>query len=95
VKINKSKVVHERVGEAQIRDLITGAKIIFFLGFGYREENLEILKAQELLTDDKEIFGTALGFYDREIHNIGRLLNKSRKPLIENIDCLTLLRKYL
>ena len=80
---------------------IKEAKRIYFLGFGYAEENLKLLKIPEVLSKGQKIFGTALGFYEEEIIRTkfklnGKWVNNFHSDMIlENCDCLSLLRKYL
>ncbi len=93
------------------KKLIIDAKRIFFLGFGYAKENLEILGLPANLNSKQEIYGTALGMTDKEINDLKRsiFLNSSgNKPTIPaeifvqeekikigKLDCLQLLREYL
>lgn len=90
----------------EAHDLIQNAKRIFFLGFGYAKENLEALKINQLLSDEQNIYGTALGFTSREIQEVQNIFleairskgisGTARSDIrIENLDCLNLLRKYL
>jgi hypothetical protein len=103
------KVIYEAQDTAEVQEahkLIEKAKRIFFLGFGYAKENLDVLRVPELLRDEHEIYGTALGFTSREIEKVQRtflervrakgITGTTRRDIrIENSDCLTLLRKYL
>jgi len=99
------KIIHERDKQPsrELEVILKNAKRIFFLGFGYAKENLEILGIPNLINiDDKQIYGTAFGLFDKEIDEIRRDLSEKyrknplyRNPRIENCDCLTLLRKYL
>ncbi|GBD88338.1 hypothetical protein BMS3Abin03_02273 [bacterium BMS3Abin03] len=87
--------------DEEINNLIREAKKIFFLGFGYAEENLKILKIPEQLEKGQKVFGTALYFNEEEIlrtkHRLnGKYVSNFHKDMIiEKCDCLTLLRKYL
>lgn len=75
------------------------AENIYFLGFGFDEENLMAL---DYLKDfsGKKIYGTALGKSDREIIIIkSRMieLNDQISPddiILENCNCIELLKKY-
>jgi len=103
------KIVHEKgenpkLGEAQ--ELIGKAHRVFFLGFGYAEENLDVLGIPEVLEEVQQVFGTAMGFTKREITGVESLfegigidkkksVNIHRSVSIEDLDCLALLRKYL
>ena len=75
--------------------LIFQADRILFLGFGYDNQNLEILKIPEIL-ENKEVYGTAYNKTNSEIIHIKNKLGFSRKRSeIHNYDCLTLLREHL
>ena len=79
---------------------IKDAKRIFFLGFGFAKENLEVLSIQDNINSMQKIYGTAYGSTKREIFKIKSFFSKthaSNKPnlIIEDCDCLTLLRNYL
>jgi hypothetical protein len=73
---------------------------VFFLGFGYAKENLEILKIPQILNSLQKIYGTALNFTKREIESVKGIFPQSFPPYaptvyIDNVDCLMLLREYL
>jgi hypothetical protein len=97
------KIVHEegdnpKLEEAQ--ELIRQADRIFFLGFGYAEENLNALGIPDVLEDVKQVFGTTLGLTNKEKTEIKSLFktdinNKLRSVYIQDMDCLSLLREYL
>jgi hypothetical protein len=95
------RVIHERTNQDidAIKDLISGAKRIFFLGFGYAQENLEALDLPNAFKKDQQIFGTAIGFTEKERRDIIKKLRRPKiitEPIIEiKMDCLTLLREYL
>lgn len=107
--IENLQIIQEAKGNPELEEarlLIQKAKRIFFLGFGYGEENLNLLSIPELLSDHQEIYGTALGFTAREIEKVQRaflegirakgITGTTRRDIrIENSDCLTLLRTYL
>ncbi len=92
-------------GKAQveeIKEILSAAQRIFFLGFSYAKENLEAIGLNNLLSKHQYIYGTAVGFKDREVSNIKTLLRKMNPALqdhhikVENeLDCLGLLREYL
>lgn len=89
----------------RIRGQIAKARRVFFLGFGYHRENLEILGIPDVLCDEQYIYGTALGFTDKEIKRVRENLNENfpRKlrdpahpnPTIKPINCYGLLREHL
>jgi len=87
---------------AEAHELINKAQRIFFLGFGYARENLEILNIPTVLRENQQIYGTALGCTTKEINDIKSYLSVSHdgKLLRHNVqihdwDCLRLLREYL
>ena len=90
----------------EARKIISNAHRVFFLGFGYAEENLDVLGIPEVLEEVQQVFGTALGFTKREITGVESLfrgigfdkkksVNIHRSVVIEDLDCLALLRQYL
>ncbi len=101
------KVVHERNPSedylAEIKTVIKKATRIYFLGFSYAHENLEILGLPTLLDGNQEIYGTALNFTKKEIMETREYLRKNfkiRDPQLENpriidVDCRMLLRDWL
>jgi len=99
---DKLRIIYEKNENPvfeEAHELIRKAKRIFFLGFGYAKENLEILKIPEIIRDEQKIYGTALNFTKKEINSIQytfphRLLLSSYVH-IKNMDSLGLLRKYL
>lgn len=100
------KLINERYDDKdylkKIMVEISKAKEIYFLGFAYRKENLDILGVPGCITNDHRVYGTAFGVPENEIAENKVLLAKNfdhvRKgydlPHIEDIDCYTLLRKY-
>lgn len=96
------RIVHEEIPSnlSHIIGNITNGKRVFFLGFGYAPENLEILKASGNQTMGQEIYGTALNFSDMEILRTEKKLVENLKsnglsPRMKNMGCLELLREYL
>ena len=91
-------IIYEAEDTPEVKEahnLIQKAQRIFFLGFGYAKENLEILQIPNILVSQR-IFGTALGFTSREITKISSQHKKqSYKPEIKSWNCLRLLREYL
>jgi hypothetical protein len=102
---NNIKVIYDRTGSdlTIIKDQISKAKRIFFLGFGFAKENLEALGIPELLTGDQKIYGTAFGMTEKEITSVRKTLSQNFKtkdprlnnPIIKDINCYELLREYL
>jgi len=103
------KIIYEEKDNNQLpiaQDLIRKAKRIFFLGFGYAKENLEALNITQVIRDEQEIYGTALGFMSREIRQVQSIFLEAIRSkgthgtvrndiMIEDLDCLGLLRKHL
>ncbi len=80
--------------------LIREAEHIFFLGFGYAKENLDLLKFPQILKGGVKVYGTAYGLTPNEIlkiKNIFRpILDTDLKYIhIEEMDSLMLLRQFL
>jgi len=96
--ILKENRINQNVMKA--RQLILSSRRIFFLGFGYRNENLKILNLPDMLKPGQKVFGTGIGLFREEIDRIKEnyFINKTIKPndiVITNDDCLDLLRRYL
>jgi hypothetical protein len=78
---------------------LRSAKKVFFLGFGYDPQNLEILGIPRLFqetTKPPAIFGTGKGLLSEEIES-SRLrlgLDQFVNPIIKDCDCAELLRRY-
>jgi hypothetical protein len=81
------------------------AENVFFLGFGYAQENLEVLNLPRILSPTVQIYGTALYLEANEIDYVQRKIHDSVPPTktgykhqynvrIENMDCLKLLRNH-
>jgi hypothetical protein len=104
----------ERTGEStkdQIKKLLPSYKRIFFLGFGYAQENLEAIDFLNNVTEDMQIYGTAKGMTRKEITDIiisipsknkvvmkapdGRFIPLNSSVVIENINIVDLFKKYL
>jgi hypothetical protein len=78
--------------------LIRSARKIFFLGFGYDPQNLEILGIPQRCKDIQPgplILGTGKDLLQEEIDKIKLRLEIREEPVIENCDCTVLLRKNL
>jgi len=79
-------------------NLIMSADRIFFLGFSYADENLEMLEIPKVLNSKQHIFGTAFGMNENEIKKIKSklMIQKTFAEFrIVNTDCLGLLREFL
>jgi len=83
----------------EARTLIREADRIYFLGFGYNKDNVERLHLGEC-KEGARIYGSALGFSDRELKDASRLLdvqiglgkNPRRAVSLYHYDCLQFLR---
>jgi len=82
----------------EAKDLIGKAKSIYFLGFGYAKENLDVLGIPEILSTGQLVYGTALGLTERKIQEVRSVLqyNSGSKggvanPRIDKSDSLALL----
>ncbi len=107
------KLIDDRITEdvKEAKDIIKQAKRIFFLGFGYAEENLNVLGLPDILSMEQKLYGTAIGMTERGKRRIKNsickgmlgdktdLLGNTRlaqaKVKIENMDCLKILQEYL
>lgn len=100
---NNIKIIREAENTKEVEDaisLIEKARRIFFLGFGYAKENLDLLKLPQILKRGVNVYGTAYGLTTNEIlkiKNIFRpILDTDLKYIhIEEMDSLMLLRQFL
>jgi hypothetical protein len=102
-------VYEERTSPAleEARKHIQAADRIFFLGFGYAKENLEVLGFPDVLKPSHQIFGTAMGWNAREVaditHDFVSGLQRSGngsasvgdRVKIRDYDCVHLLHEFL
>lgn len=87
---------------AKAQDLLSNADLVMFLGFGYDEDNLKVLRlleADSCLKDGCNVYGTAMDLNIQECgwvqSLLGRLNTVSRLRLSENnVDCLMFLRQH-
>lgn len=103
--IGNIRVVHDRTQSdiETVIEWINKSKRIFFLGFGYAQENLKALKIHDNIRSSHMVYGTAKDFEKNEIENIKGELSKlwsteypeNSTLHIDNTDCKTLLRRYL
>jgi hypothetical protein len=103
------KTIYEEKESPELTEahkLLESAERIFFLGFGYASENMEVLNLLELIAPGCEVYGTAFTMEAREVEHIRHTVHSGRRPdsdghrerydtTIEPCDCLMLLRKYL
>jgi hypothetical protein len=91
----------ERVSGNPVSDLenpIQSADRIFFLGFAYDSDNLQIIDFVNEINQSKgkEIFGTALGIHDNMLNEIRELCgNKHKVILRKDMNCKDLISEYL
>ncbi len=86
----------------EARSLLSKAQRVFFLGFGYADENLDALGIPGVLAKVPLVCGTAWHFTEKEIDKVKLRLRggdgggaKPTATIVEDSDCLSLLRKYL
>jgi len=90
----------------EAHELLKTAERIFFLGFGYAPENMDVLNLPILIPPGCQVYGTAFGMMEKEVKDILHTVRSGRKAdsdgykepydtLIGPCDCLTLLREYL
>ncbi|MBN2182514.1 MAG: hypothetical protein JW715_11430 [Sedimentisphaerales bacterium] len=91
---------------SEAKTLISQAEQIFFLGFGYAKENMDVLNMPSLIPPSCQVYGTAFGMVEKEVKNVLHTMRSGRKAdsngyrerydtMIESCDCLMLLREYL
>jgi hypothetical protein len=107
--ISNIRTVHEEKENPELteaKDLLQQADQIFFLGFGYAPENMEVLGLPELIHPRCQVYGTAFNMIKEEVDRLNSGLHSNRArdnnvytapkyTQINNVDCLMLLRKYL
>ena len=103
------KVIYDKTEDRleEIRKRVANASRIFFLGFGYAKENLDILGIPGGLGITQKIYGTARGLTEREIKKIELIFSEPynrgtdflgtvpKNVKILSVDCCTLLREWL
>jgi len=86
---------------SEAKQLISEAQKIFFLGFGYADENLNALDFNRLIHQGSRIYGTGLGLTESERRKIVLRLRGKKVEIvperftIDDCDSVMLLRKYL
>ena len=97
------RVIGERTENSndKIGKMFAEAKKIYFLGFGYADENLEAIGIKDNLREDHDIYGTAFDSTDNEMERIKRklIVNPASmqiltNPHIEKADSLKLFRTH-
>lgn len=101
--IENIKIIFEdrKDGMEYAKNEILAAQKIFFLGFGYADENLAALEFSSLLNEDQWIYGTAMGSTEVERRKIANKLKgnngriPSQKIVIQDCDSVMLLRNHI
>lgn len=105
---NNIRTIYEEKENPELieaQNLLKQAKHIFFLGFGYAQENMEVMGFPKLIPPRCDVYGTAFNMINEEVERIKTAMHLGRKAgsggdytgatRIEPLDCLMLLRKYL
>jgi hypothetical protein len=87
----------------EAHSLIKQSEQVFFLGFGYAPENMQVLALPSIIPETCLVYGTAFGANDKEVERIHKRIidgdstnsKAARRKVIEPTDCLELLRNYL
>ncbi len=109
--VGNIRTIYEEQKNPELEDakeLIKNAKRIFFMGFGYAEENMEILEIPQNINVYTKVYGTMLNYPEEEIkRKIDYFIAKTRSDTLAlknadrfrvgfiNTDCVGLLRKFL
>ncbi len=99
------RLIHERA-RLDIRAMeaaMHNASRFYFLGFGYADENIDVLGIRKVFNGDQEIYGTAMGLSAKEISGKRDYLSTNfrikdaalKNPRIMDVDCRKLLRDCL
>ena len=98
------QVMNEQLGDRvteRTSELISKANRIFFLGFGYAKENMNLLNFPNILQEGQKVYGTGLGLTNRELKERKEeflyhgLTQSTNIKIEEKIDSLMLLKEYL
>lgn len=97
------KIINEeRKNGEDWSEIISSYDRVFFLGFGYAEENMKVLNLPECLRKGQKVYGTAFNNSENEIEKIRQkffekswMKNAHEDLVIRPVDNLTLLRDYL
>lgn len=90
------------------QELISKARRIFFIGFGFHKENLMVLDIPKIMNYEQKIYGTAYPMTEKQVSDIKKTILKiktvspgisisdnSSNIKLENINVLELLKRYL
>jgi len=103
------KTIYEQKESPDINEaikLLSQAEQIFFLGFGFAEENMKVLRLPEVIPPPCMVYGTAFNLLKEEVERVESAIKSGRKKPVgyygpelikieSDFDCLMLLRKYL
>ncbi len=103
---NNIRTIYEEKQNPELiaaQNLLKQSDEIFFLGFGYAPENMEVLGLPGVIPPKCLIYGTAFNLIKEEAERIETAINHGRgqayniRPtkIESNVDCLMLLRRYL
>lgn len=108
--VNNIRTIYEEKESPELEEaqkLLVQAEEIFFLGFGYAPENMEVLGLPRVISRNRSVFGTALGLRDNEANRIRKRIESGvnnnvpgymgplQIKIDNNADCLMLLKDYL
>lgn len=105
-------IIQDRTNDhdiAKAKKLISEAERVIFLGFGYADENLDILGIPDIFQPHHSVYGTVFGYKHQEImrtfdklslqkakkYSINKPVYVCGKFMLADYDCLDLLREYL
>ncbi|MEN6577235.1 MAG: hypothetical protein ABFD90_12900 [Phycisphaerales bacterium] len=98
------RTIYEQKENPELNDaqqFLRCAEQIFFLGFGYSRENMNMLGLPAVIPPQCQVYGTAYGLEEEERVRVCASVHDPRKvdqkkTVIEagNVDCLTLLRRH-
>ena len=102
VNQKRIKLIDERddTDKKIIQEAITSAERIFFLGFGYLKENLEVLGLPISLnpTSETSMYGTKLNMNPKRMEEVHHLLasnNNAGTIIFRNVNSYDLLDEFL
>lgn len=100
-RISKNiKTIYERtdVEKEKIMGLIENAEQLFFMGFGFADENVKAIGLDKIKWNKRTCYSTAFDITDREQQRIKNRLSsnlKNKVQFVEKSDCLYLVKNHL
>jgi hypothetical protein len=93
------KTMYERTESEnnEIKEIIARARFIYFLGFGYDKNNMEIIGLPDAITPGHRICGTFKNAKQKEISDVVKVFRKIASHNLIHIvscGCVDLLREY-